>query len=280
MRSSLFGSTKRPVPVVGQGTWHIERSAPRAAVAALQRGLECGMRHIDTAEYYGAGRSEAVVARALEGRRDEAFLVSKVMPSNARYDSAVEACERSLRFLKTDRLDCYLLHWRGRVPLAETFQAFEALQAQGKILSWGVSNFDEEDLAEALALVGPGQIACNQVLYHLKERAVEHAVVPFCQENGIAVVGYTPFGTSEFPPPGLGGSALQKVAKRHGATPRQVALAFLTRGEGVFAIPKSGQAAHTEENAGGGSLALASEDIVALDAAFPRGPRRSGIPML
>lgn len=280
MRSSRFGSADRSVPAIGQGTWHLEQGSTRAAVAALQRGLECGMRHIDTAEYYGSGRSETVVAKALEGRRDEAFLVSKVMPSHASCAGTVEACERSLRYLKTDRLDCYLLHWRGSYPLAETFEGFSQLLSQGKILSWGVSNFDEEDLAEAVALAGPGQIACNQVLYHLEERAVEHAVVPFCRKNGIAVVGYTPFGTSQFPPSGRPGQVLQTIAERCGATPRQVALAFLTREDSFFAIPKSGQAAHTEENAGGGSLDLAPQDIQELEAVFPRGPRRAGIPML
>ncbi|WP_420102091.1 aldo/keto reductase, partial [Bosea sp. (in: a-proteobacteria)] len=167
--------TRKTVPAIGQGSWYLERGDKAEAVAALRRGLDLGLTHIDTAEMYGDGRSEAVIGEALAGRRDEAFLVSKVLPHNASRRGTRAACERSLKQLKTDRLDCYLLHWRGPHPLEETFAAFEALQAEGKILSWGVSNFDEDDLEEALDIVGQGRIACNQVLYHLRERAIEHA---------------------------------------------------------------------------------------------------------
>src|SRR5215212_4276101 len=178
MKSWKFGSSGMQVPVIGQGTWHIDRGNRQEAVAALRRGIDLGMSHIDTAEMYGD--AELVIAEAIAGMRDETFLVSKVLPSNASRRGTITACERSLRRLKTDRLDCYLLHWRGSHPLAETFAAFEELRRDGNILSWGVSNFDADDLEEA-AGVGAGTIACNQVLYHLQERAIEHAVISWCK---------------------------------------------------------------------------------------------------
>ena len=204
----------------------------REAVAALRRGLDLGMNHIDTAEMYGDGAAEAVVGEAIAGRRDEVFLVSKVLPHNASRAGSLAACDRSLRHLKTDRLDCYLLHWRGRHPLAETIGAFAELMRAGKILAWGVSNFDTDDLAEAQAaakaVAGAGAIACNQVLYHLGERHIEHAVTPWCETHGVAVTGYSPFGHDDFPQPrSAGGRVLAEIAREQGATPRQVALAFL-----------------------------------------------------
>jgi diketogulonate reductase-like aldo/keto reductase len=271
---------ERPVSVIGQGTWHLESAAPDAAVGALRRGLDLGMTHIDTAELYGSGKAEALVGKAIAGRRDEVFLVSKVIPSNASREGTVRACERSLRHLGTDHLDCYLLHWPGQHALAGTFEAFESLHEQGKIRSYGVSNFDEDELKAAIGLAGQGRIACNQVLYHLAERGIEHAVLPLCEAEGIAVVGYTPFGTSEFPPRGAGGQVLARIAERLGATPRQVALAFLTRKPCLFAIPKSAQLKHTEENAGAGDLVLGEPDLAELDRAFPLGRRRRGIAML
>jgi diketogulonate reductase-like aldo/keto reductase len=250
-------------------------------VAALRAGLDAGMTHVDTAELYGSGRVEELVADAIEGRRDSLFLVSKVIPTHATKKGTIAACETSLKRLRTDRLDCYLLHWPGSHPLEGTIDAFEALREAGKIRAWGVSNFDEAELAEALAIAGPGKIACNQVLYHLAERTIEHAVAPFCEQHGIAVVGYTTFGTSAFPPGGSAGSAaLAAVAKKHGATVRQVALAFLTRRPSFFAIPKSAQAAHTRDNAGAGTLALDAADEAAIDAAFPVGRRRRGVATL
>ena len=195
----------RDVARIGQGSWYIEQGDKRSAIAALRRGLDLGLSHIDTAEMYGDGRSEAIIGEAIAGRRDEAFLVSKVLPHNASNSGTRAACERSLRQLKTDRLDCYLLHWRGPHPLAETFAAFEALRAEGKSLSWGVSNFDVGDLDEALTAAGPGTIVCNQVLYHLRERAIEHAVIPWCERNGVAVTAYSPFGHDDFPSPGSAG---------------------------------------------------------------------------
>lgn len=276
-----FGATGRKVATIGQGTWHFEQGDRKRAIAALRRGLDLGLTHIDTAEMYGSGRAEEIVGEAIAGRRDEAFLVSKVLPSNASRRGVVAACEASLKRLKTDRLDCYLLHWRGGHPLAETIAAFEQLRADGKILSWGVSNFDVDDLEEALAIAGPGRIACNQVLYHLEERAIEHAVLPWCEKHQVALVGYSPFGSGSFPDPnGRGGRALKAVADAHGATPRQVALAFLTRRPSLFAIPKAARPEHVEENAGAAKLRLTEADLVQLETAFPLGRPRRGLPML
>jgi diketogulonate reductase-like aldo/keto reductase len=279
MRTHPFGGTGAKVPVIGQGTWYIDRGDRKAAVAALRRGIELGMTHIDTAEMYGD--AEVIIAEAIPGQRDKLFLVSKVLPSNASRNGTIAACERSLRRLKTDCLDCYLLHWRGSYPLADTVAAFEELVRAGKIRSWGVSNFDADDLDEMLAIAGEGRIACNQVLYHLKERAIEHAVIPWCNRHGVAVVAYSPFGHNDFPLPRTpSGEALQKIAAKHKATPRQVALAFLTRETTVFAIPKASNAEHAAENAAAGDLKLDAGEIAALDAAFPRGPKPRSLPML
>ena len=281
MRRHDFGPTGHRVPVIGQGSWFIESGDRRQAVAALQRGIERGMTHIDTAEMYGEGAAEQLVGEAIAGRRDAVFLVSKVLPHNASRAGTLAACERSLRALGTDHLDGYLLHWRGPHPLAETFAAFERLQQQGKIRAWGVSNFDVDDLEEALAMAGPGRIACNQVLYHLGERAIEHAVTPWCQQHGVAVVAYSPFGHGEFPKPASpGGRVLADVAAAHHATARQVALAFIVRQPGVFTIPKAVSAAHAEDNAGAGGLQLSDAEIARIDAAFPRGPRPGCLPMI
>jgi diketogulonate reductase-like aldo/keto reductase len=269
------------VPRIGQGTWNIERAPRNDAIAALRRGLDLGLTHIDTAEMYGDGRAEEITGEAIAGRRDEVFLVSKVLPHNASQAGTRAACEQSLKRLKTDRLDCYLLHWRGSYPLSETFAAFEALRAEGKILSCGVSNFDVADLDEALKLAGPGKIACNQVLYHLRERAIEHAVLPWCEANGVAVVAYSPFGQDDFPDAASAqGKVLAEIAAAHGASPRQVALAFLTRLPSVFAIPKAAKTGHVEDNAGALGLQLSESDIARLEAAFPRGAKPRGLPML
>jgi diketogulonate reductase-like aldo/keto reductase len=279
--NKAFGQGGRQVAAIGQGTWNIERAPRGEAVAALRRGLDLGLTHVDTAEMYGDGRAEEIAGEAIAGRRDEVFLVSKVLPHNASKAGTRAACERSLKRLKSDRLDCYLLHWRGSYPLAETFAAFEELEAEGKILSWGVSNFDVADLDEALRIAGPGRIACNQVLYHLRERAIEHAVIPWCERNGVALVAYSPFGQDDFPEErSAQGRALAEIAAAHGASPRQVALAFLTRRPSVFAIPKAARAGHVEDNAGALGLQLGEEDIARLDAAFPRGPKPRGLPML
>jgi diketogulonate reductase-like aldo/keto reductase len=279
MKSRPFGSGSPQAPVIGQGTWYIDRGDRNSAVAALRRGIDLGMTHIDTAEMYGD--AELVVAEVIAGRRDGVFLVSKVLPSNASRQGTITACERSLQRLKTDRLDCYLLHWRGSYPLSETVAAFEQLVGAGKIRSWGVSNFDAGDLDEMLAVAGKGKIACNQVLYHLRERAIEHAVIPWCKAHGTAVVAYSPFGHDDFPSPrSKAGEVLQAIADAHGASPRQVALAFLTRDQELFAIPKASTAEHAADNAAAGELVLGRDEIAALDKAFPRGPKPRSLPML
>jgi diketogulonate reductase-like aldo/keto reductase len=279
LKQQPFGNGGPPVSVIGQGTWYIDRGDRKRAVAALRRGIDLGMTHIDTAEMYGD--AEPVVADAIAGRRDEVFLVSKVLPSNASRRGTVTACERSLARLKTDRLDCYLLHWRGSYPLAETVAAFEELVRAGKIRAWGVSNFDADDLHEMLAVAGNGRIACNQLLYHLQERAIEHAVIPWCKAHGTAVVAYSPFGHNDFPSPhSKPGQTLQAIADAHGASPRQVALSFLTRDPSVFAIPKASSPEHAADNAAAGELTLNQDELAALDKAFPRGPEPRGLPML
>jgi diketogulonate reductase-like aldo/keto reductase len=276
----LFGPTGRNVACVGQGTWKIEASA--AAIAALRRGLDLGLTHIDTAEMYGSGMSEKVIGDAIEGRRDEVFLVSKVLPGNASKRGTMAACEKSLARLRTDRLDCYLLHWRGSFPLQETIAAFETLVRQGKILSWGVSNFDVEDLEEVKAIAGAGHPACNQVLYHLQERAIEHAVLPWCRANRSAVVAYTPLGQSPQIYHGASKQAgvLREIAAARNATPRQVALRFLLRHPEVFVIPKASDVAHVTENAGADTLELNEAEIARIDAAFPLGKAPRGLPMI
>jgi diketogulonate reductase-like aldo/keto reductase len=277
MQFRQFGPTGRDVPIIGQGTWEIDESKRDLAVAALRRGLDEGMTHIDTAEMYGD--AELLIGEAISGRRDEVFLVSKVLPQNASTDGVIEACERSLSRLRTDRLDCYLLHWRGRIPLRDTFAGFEQLVRSGKILAWGVSNFDVSDLDEALHVAGPGRIACNQVLYHLQERAIEHEVIPWCKRHGAAVVAYSPFGHGSFPDEhSPGGKVLAEIAAAHDATPRQVALAFLARA--AFAIPKASTPEHAAENAGAGDLKLSERELAEIDAAFPRGPKPKVLPTI
>jgi diketogulonate reductase-like aldo/keto reductase len=278
----LFGTTRRQVASIGQGTWKIEGADAADAIGALRRGLDLGLTHIDTAEMYGSGASERIIGKAIEGRRDAVFLVSKVLPNHASKNGTLAACEKSLAHLRTDRLDCFLLHWRGSEPLEETIAAFETLVRQGKILAWGVSNFDVQDLAEVAAIAGPGHPACNQVLYHLKERAIEHAVLPWCAKHGSAVVAYTPFGESPaiFEGESRPAKVLREIADSHGATPRQVALRFLLRHPGTFVIPKASNIAHVTENAGAYSLELSDSDTAKIDAAFPRGKASRGLPMI
>lgn len=280
METRPFGASGFHVPVIGQGTWQMENDDAQAAVRALRTGLDLGMTHIDTAELYGSGRVEELVGKAIEGRRHEVFLVSKVLPSNASRRGTIKACERSLKHLGTDWLDCYLLHWPGSHPLKDTIAALEELRESGKIRCWGVSNFDENELDEVKSIAGPGKLTCNQVLYHLGERSIEHAVLPWCERERVAVVGYTPFGRSSFPPRSAAGDVLERIAKKHGATPRQVALAFLTRRQSLFAIPKSADARHVRENAGAADLRLAPDEVEALDKAYPVGRRRRGVAML
>ncbi len=281
MRQRQFGSSKREVAIVGQGTWYGQEDNRESSVKALRRGLGLGMTHIDTAEMYLSGRAEEWVAEAIVRRREEVFLVSKVLPQNASRKGTVTACERSLGRLKTDRLDCYLLHWRRDHPLADTIEAFQQLQSEGKILSWGVSNFDAPDLQEAHRLSDHSGPVCDQVLYHLQERAVEHAVVPWCEKHDAAFVAYSPFGHGDFPDPHTpAGRLLQEIAKENNATPRQVALQFLLRRPFSFVIPKSSDIDHVVENAGAGGLELTGPQIERLDKMFPLGAARRGIPML
>jgi diketogulonate reductase-like aldo/keto reductase len=277
-----FGSTERRVAAVGQGSWRSDEDTKAGAIAALRHGLDLGMTHIDTAELYGSGAAESLVGAAIRGRRDEVFLVSKVMPTNASKRGTIAACEQSLRRLETDRLDCYLLHWRGRHPLTETVAAFESLVRDGKIRSWGVSNFDVSDLEELERIAAPAAPACNQVLYHLKERYIEHALIPWCASRRIAVVAYTPFGET----PGLfdaaagAGRVLHEIAALHHASARQVALAFLLRHPDVFVIPKASTLAHVADNAAAAALELSAAEIAQIDAVFPRGAARRGLPTL
>jgi diketogulonate reductase-like aldo/keto reductase len=274
MQRRRLGPTGNDVAVIGQGTWYNDSDDRDSAIAALRRGLDLGMTHIDTAEMYGSGAAEKLIAKAIAGRRDEVFLVSKVLPEHASRLGTLAACEGSLARLQTDRLDCYLLHWRGQHRLAATIEAFEQLQRAGKILSWGVSNFDVADLEETWQIAGEGRFACNQVLYHLQERAIEHAVIPWCEERGVAVVAYSPFGHGEFPGPRtMGGRVLQEIATAHHATPRQVALRFLLKRPAIFAIPKAASPEHAAENARAGDLQLSPAELVRIDDAFPRGPR-------
>ncbi len=279
MKTRQFGQDGSQVSVIGQGTWYIDRGDRKRAVDALRRGIDLGMTHIDTAEMYGD--AEPVIAEAIAGRRDEVFLVSKVLPSNASRRGTITACERSLARLKTGWLDGYLLHWRGSYPLEETVAAFEELQTAGKIRAWGVSNFDADDLEEMQGIAGRGKIACNQVLYHLQERAIEHAVIPWCRQHDVAVVAYSPFGHNDFPSSrSKAGEVLQAIADAHDASPRQIALSFLTRDPQLFAIPKASSVEHAADNAAAGDLVLGGDEIAALEKAFPRGPKPRSLPML
>jgi diketogulonate reductase-like aldo/keto reductase len=282
LNARTFGLTGRQVAAIGQGSWRIEAAQAAAATAALTRGLDLGLTHIDTAEMYGSGASERLIGAAIAGRRDQVYLVSKVLPSNASKRGTIKACEKSLANLNTDRLDCYLLHWRGSYALQETVGAFETLKREGKILAWGVSNFDVADLDELAALEGAGLPACNQVLYHLKERAIEHAVLPWCREHGVALVAYTPFGTSPAIYAGetAQGRVLQEIAAARDATPRQVALQFLLRNPEVFVIPKTSSIAHVNDNAAAQALELTDAELARIDAAFPRGKPRRDLPTI
>ncbi len=271
------------VPVIGQGTWEIEgtHESEARAIEALRAGLDLGLAHVDTAEMYGSGRAEEVVGKALAGRRDEVFLVSKVLPSNASYDLTLRACERSLKRLGTDHLDLYLLHWESRHPIGETMRAMETLIDDGRIRFAGVSNFDVKQVKAAQTAMRHHRLAADQVLYHLKERGIERKLIPYCQSQEIAVVGYTPFGRGAFPRPNsAGGKVLAGVAERNGRTVRQVILNFLTRMPQTFTIPKAGDPEHTRENAGGAGWSLPAEDLAAIDRAFPAPTRDTPLAML
>jgi diketogulonate reductase-like aldo/keto reductase len=274
----------RPLPILGQGTWNMgeDPSARAAEVAALRLGLDLGMTLIDTAEMYGEGGAEEVVGEAIAGRRDDVVLVSKVYPHNASRAGVRAACERSLRRLRTDRLDLYLLHWRGGVPLAETLEGFERLRDEGKIGAYGVSNFDTDDMLEAAALPGGDAIAANQVLYNLVKRGIEWDLLPWCREHGIPVMAYSPLESTPAEQRALlGRPELGEVARRHDVTPAQVALAWLLRQNGVVTIPKAVQPAHVRANRAALDLApqLTPDDLALLDAGFPPPNRRRPLAM-
>ena len=265
-----FGNARVPVPIIGQGTWQMKDKA--AAADALRVGLDLGMTHVDTAELYTG--SEDAIRPVIAGRRDEVFLVSKVLPRNASYEGTLKACQKSLDRLGTDHLDCYLLHWNGgEHPVSETMRALGELVDQGKTRSVGVSNFDVEELEDAKSALGRHKIACNQVLYHLQARGIESEILPWCKKNGVAVVGYSPFDSTNgfVNARSKGGELLAEIGKKHGKTPRQVALSFLTRDPSLFAIPKAEKAEHVRDNAGG-AFTLAVEDVDAIDHAFPMKP--------
>ena len=271
-----FGWTGLDVPMIGMGTWMIEgrrsKDAERQAIEALRLGLQLGMKHIDTAEMYGNGRTEELVAEAVDGRREEVFLVSKVLPSNASYEGTLKACKHSLKRLRTDFLDLYLLHWpSSEHPIEETMRAMEKLVDDGMIKFIGVSNFDVEQLREAQNALRKYRIACNQVLYHLAYRGIELNLLPYCAKNEIAIVGYSPFGHGNFPSShNRGGKVLAEIAKTHNRSVRQVALNFLTLHSNLFTIPKAGNPDHIQENSDAvGDWKLTDEDIAAIDRAFP-----------
>lgn len=270
------------IPVLGQGTWNMgeDRAARAGEVAALRLGLELGMGLIDSAEMYGEGGAEEVVGEAIAGRREEVYLVSKVYPHNASRTGVRAACERSLRRLRTDYLDLYLLHWRGGVPLGETLAAFEDLRREGKIRDYGVSNFDLDDMREACALPQGAAIATDQVLYNLAERGIEWDLLPWCRARGMPVMAYSPLESSAGGQRALlGNAALVDVAKRHGATPAQVVLAWLLRQDGVVVIPKAVRPEHLRANRAALDLALDADDLARLDAGFPPPGRRRPLAM-
>jgi diketogulonate reductase-like aldo/keto reductase len=255
------------IPALGQGTWYMGDEPRHRAeeIASLQLGLELGMTLIDTAEMYGDGAAEKLVGEAIAGRRDDVFLVSKVLPSNATRKGTIAACERSLRRLGTDRIDLYLLHWRGRTPFAETIAAFEALQDAGKIRHWGVSNMDLDDMQEIARAPGGAAVATNQVLYNLTRRGIEYDLLPQAQARGLPLMAYSPIEQGRL----ATSSELAQIAARHGATPAQIALAWVLRQPGVIAIPKASTPGHVQQNRAALDLELTAEDLAQLDQAFP-----------
>lgn len=274
MEQRRFGASGLTVPVLGQGTWQLDPVRRRRGVDTLRYGCELGMTHIDTAELYGRGAVERrIVREAVRGWRDRIFLVSKVRPPHTRFAAIVRACERSLRRIRTDHLDAYLLHWRAQTPLEETLEAFEHLRRAGKIRTYGVSNFTLPEVQEAVRLAGAGRLSCNQVAYSVTNRLAERDMIPWCQQHGVSVVAYSPLGAGRFPSPtSPQGRVLAEIAEAHSATPHQVALAFLLRHPGVFAIPKHSSRRHARANAGAADLALTDEERLRIDQAFPIAP--------
>jgi len=266
------------VSAYGQGTWHMGESRNHFAeeAAALKLGIELGINLIDTAEMYGNGVAEEIVAEATKGRRDALFIVSKVLPYNASRQGTIEACEKSLNRLKTDRIDLYLLHWRGSHPFAETLAGFERLQRDGKIRHHGVSNFDRGDMEEWARLDAGKSVASNQILYNLTRRGPAFDVIPWCRERNISIMAYSPIEQGRM----LGHKALGEVAARYGTTPAQVALAWLLRQDGMIVIPKASLKEHVRENLGALDLTLTADDLADLDRAFPPPKGRTSLGML
>jgi diketogulonate reductase-like aldo/keto reductase len=266
------------IPALGQGTWHMGEGqrTPREEAEALRLGISLGLTLIDTAEMYGEGAAEEVVARAIEGQRDAVFVVSKVYPHNATRRGTVAACERSLKRLNTDHIDLYLLHWRGAAPFAETVEQFEKLRAAGKIRHGGVSNLDTSDMEELLA-AGGGACAANQVLYSPEHRGIEFDLLPWQQAHAMPVMAYSPVGQGGRL---LRHPALAAVAGRHNATPAQIAIAWSLRRPGVVAIPKASDPAHVRKNAAAAGITLSNADRAEIDAAFPPPQRKQGLAML
>lgn len=270
------------IPVLGQGTWGMgeDRAKRQTEIAALRLGLDLGMTLLDTAEMYGEGGAEDMIGEAIAGRRADVFLVSKVYPHNATRTGAIEACERSLKRLKSDYLDLYLLHWRGSAPLTETLDAFRSLKGAGKIRDYGVSNFDQDDMAEASALPGGDEITTDQVLYNLSRRGIEWGLLPWCRDRDLPIMAYSPIDHAPSKGKGmLSNPHMQSVASRHGATPTQVALAWLLRQEGVVVIPKASQESHVRENRAALELTLTDEDLKELDRAFPPPNKKTTLEM-
>ena len=266
------------VPQLGQGTWHMGESGRmrKDEVAALKLGLDLGMTLIDTAEMYGNGGAEEVVAEAVQGRRDECFIVSKVLAENSTRAGTIAACERSLKRLKTDRIDLYLLHWRGRPKLEETVSGFEALLTAGAIRAWGVSNFDVDDMEELIALKGGTACASNQVLYNLRRRGIEAGLLPWCRERGIPIQAYSPIEQGRL----LRDRALTAVAIRHRATPAQIALAWVLRHKDMMVIPKATMLEHVRENRAALDITLTEQDLGELNRAFPPPKGRRPLELL
>jgi diketogulonate reductase-like aldo/keto reductase len=271
-------TSEEQVPALGMGTWHMgdRASTRKTEIASLQRGIELGMSLIDTAEMYGEGEAEKLVGEAIIGRRDEVFIVSKVYPHNASARGTVAACERSLARLATDRIDLYLLHWRGSVPFSETIRGFEQLKRDGKIRHWGVSNLDPDDMEELYRTPGGTGVAANQVLYNLSRRGIEWDLLPWCAERRLAVMAYSPIEQAEL----LADARIKALAKEIGRTPVQLALAWVLQRDNVIAIPKAGRVAHVEENFGALDCPLNTETMAKLDAIFPPPRRAEPLAML
>lgn len=263
---------------LGQGTWYMGDVASKKAgeIKALQHGIELGMTAIDTAEMYGDGRSEKLVGEAIADRRDKVFLITKVLPSNASYRGTKEACERSLKRLQTDYIDLYLLHWRGRYPLEDTVRAMIELQKEGKIKQWGVSNFDVDDMKELYDLHKGDTCAANEVLYNLSRRGIEYDLLPWCRENGLPVIAYSPIEQGRI----LSDKTIMEVARKHDATPAQVALAWVLSHPSVLAIPKAGSVKHVEENYNSLSVELDKEDFDLLNRTFPKPEEKVSLAMI